>query len=423
MSAAAAIDDVAQAVALIRDARRPVRVFVAATGAGARLQGDLWDAPGASAFLAGGVFTYAARETDDFLGYRPGSYCAMDTALDMAMTAYVRARESLLGDVDDRMPVGLGLTATVATSREHRGDHRVFAAVLTPEACYGAYVQIPKAVGYGARLADGAFADRFGLAMLMAAMGLPKLALDHPLVNSMADIIGNVAAVPHLGVDAMVVTPNEIDDEQLRSLFFRHPVFTPRGTRVEMPQTADCVFLPGMFDPIHDGHRGIAAAVERISGKRVVYNTTADSVHKPPLRVTKLLDRVAMFRAEKWQPRAETAKPRVVLFTKGDPLFIDKARRFPNCGFVVGADTLLRMLDPKWGPETGPLLEAFRALGTRFYVIGRLVDGAFTTLADARARIPGNYDDLFHDVPGRWDMSSSEIRARRRAEDKDKAAP
>ncbi|GIS25917.1 MAG: hypothetical protein CM15mP127_02900 [Gammaproteobacteria bacterium] len=46
-------------------------------------------------------------------------------------------------------------------------------------------------------------------------------------------------------------------------------------------------------------------------------------------------------------------------------MFIDKARMFPNCVFIIGADTLVRILDEKFLPSRKDMmnqLDLFNAL-------------------------------------------------------------
>lgn len=98
----------------------------------------------------------------------------------------------------------------------------------------------------------------------------------------------------------------------------------------------------------------------------------------------------------------------MIVLTERDPLFIDKARQFPGAGIALGVDALVRMLDPSWGPNVAEMLETFRALGTRFYVVGRSVDGRWTTIDDVP--IPDRVRRLFESVEGRHDVSSTELR-------------
>jgi nicotinic acid mononucleotide adenylyltransferase len=152
--------------------------------------------------------------------------------------------------------------------------------------------------------------------------------------------------------------------------------------------------FPGTFDPPHEGHFGMARAVEAVTGKRAVWWITADPPHKPSVPFAELLGRVTRLKGHD------------TLFSRGDPLYIDKARRYPGCAFVIGTDALARMLDPKWGPSVAALVDEFRRLETRFYVTSRVVDGALVTLRD----LPDAPADLCIEVEGRWDVSSTELR-------------
>jgi ACT domain-containing protein len=102
-----------------------------------------------------------------------------------------------------------------------------------------------------------------------------------------------------------------------------------------------------------------------------------------------------------------------VLFTEGDPLYLDKARKFPGRMLVVGADALIRMLDPEWGVEIEPMLEEFSKLQTDFFVFGRLVNGEFIRAVDAIREIKHlEHRRMFVPMDERWDISSTEIRAK-----------
>ena len=201
----------------------------------------------------------------------------------------------------------------------------------------------------------------------------------------------------------MEVSRRELPEAELHAMLYRRPVFGPGDSREKLLGTERCdlVLLPGSFDPCHGGHQMIADAVERQYGRRVAYAVTADPVHKPSLRAVDLLDRVASI-------RLGGGRTRTIVLTERDPLFIDKARQFPGAGIALGVDALVRMLDPSWGPNVGEMLEAFRALGTRFYVVGRSVDGRWTTLDDLP--IPDRFRRLFESVEGRHDVSSTELR-------------
>jgi hypothetical protein len=374
-------------VEALRALEPPAKAFVAATGAGAGIQALLWGVPGSSRFLAGAVFPYAAHETERFLGFRPARFCDEATAVDLAIAAYLRAREAALAEepAGSGRPraVGLGLTASVASREPHRGDHRIFAATLGQGGAAIWSAILPKGAGEAQRSHDGALADRLGVHALLAAAGID----------------GEREPTP-----ATEVGHRSLGEPELRAALYRRPAFGPGDARGTITEEAarDLVLLPGSFDPFHEGHRMIADAVERQFHRRVVYSITADPIHKPSLRAVDLLDRVASIR------RASPA--RTIVLTEGDPLFVDKARQFPGAGIAVGVDAVLRMLDPSWGPGVMDVLQTFRALGTRLYVVGRVVEGRWTTIDDLP--IPREFRDLFWSVDGRHDISSTELRRR-----------
>jgi hypothetical protein len=368
----------------LRELRPTTKVFVAATGAGAGIQASLWGVPGSSAFLAGAAFPYAAHETERLLGFRPARFCDEGVAVELAIAAYLRGREAALAETSGTRArvIGLGLTASVASLEPHRGDHRAFVATLSERGAMTWSARLPKGTGEAQRSIDGEMTDRLGVLALLAAAG----------------IAGDDALAP--GVE---VSRRELPESELHAMLYRHPVFGPGDSRETILATERCdlVLLPGSFDPCHEGHQMIADAVERQYGRRVAYAVTADPAHKRSLRTVDLLDRVASI-------RLVGGRGRPIVLTGRDPLFIDKAQQFPGAGIALGVDALIRLLDPSWGPNVGEMLETFRSLGTRFYVVGRAVDGRWTTIDDVP--IPDRFRRLFESVGGRHDVSSTELR-------------
>lgn len=356
-------------------------IYCVASGAGAGIQQALWETAGASGYLAGCAFPYAQYETDRFLGYMPTSYCSADESVELAMEAYCRACESL---PRGQRPVGLAVTASVASTHDHRGEHRIHAAAITPERAIR-YTYMVEKGGPRRRGPDGHAADNIGLFMLRAILDLDDRAVAR--------------------------TVEEVSEQTLRRMFFQYPYHGPNGRRLAALPTDDfgVALLPGSFNPIHQGHRAMAqlAHIESTINKPVVYVLTADSPHKPRLTTRELLSRVAMFRRERSE-HPETA----VLFTQDDPLFIDKARQHPGSTFVIGADTAIRMLDPQWGPEIDPMLQEFWRLGTVFYVFGREIDGVYVSAQDVITKhVPEQHRPLFHGMPHQMaPISSTELR-------------
>lgn len=133
------------------------------------------------------------------------------------------------------------------------------------------------------------------------------------------------------------------------------------------------------------------------------YLVTTTSVHKPPLTVPAMLDRVGMVGAERWRRMA-----RAIEFSRNDPLFVDKARQRPGSTFLIGADTMARMLDPCWGPSRDQVLTELRNHRATFLVMGRQIDGRWLTCRDIPVPFP--FGLLFRPLEGRVDISSTELR-------------
>lgn len=372
---------IAPVVEAIRD--RGTSIFVVATGAGAGLQQMLWLVPGISRVLVGAAFPYAQAETDELLGFRPASYCSRGTAIELAMAAFMRAKAG--GGA--RPAVGLAITASVASNVAHRSDHRIHAAAVSDTGCLAWDRVLAKGTGEFARMDDGESADRLGLDLLALA------------------VLGTQPRSTREGDTG----PDDVHDPAAE-LFWRRPLFLADGRRAEGLPPGPAVLFPGTFNPLHDGHRAMAAQAQQLSDRQVFYAVNADSIHKPALSTSELLSRAAAIRGEKW---SGVGSP--VLFTRGEPLFVDKARARPGTTFVIGADALARMLDPKWGVDAREVLTTLAVNAARFYVFARQEGGQLLTAGSVLDAMPFNassFKPLFQEAPGIWAVSSTEIRAR-----------
>lgn len=314
----------------LRDSNR--RIYLVATGGGAGLQKVLWDVPGISKILVGAEFPYAQEATDRFLGHgKAWPYCGDQMAVALALEAYYRAFQP-----DGAPAVGLGLTASVASTTAHRGEHRVHVATVTENECWCVSKTLVKGEGFAARKRDGEICDLTGLTALYQAVGLE----------------------PQEGTKSSKLA---------LEVLLTHPLWTPSGKRQQVPTNGNGLTLfPGAFNPPHDGHFWMAKE------HRAIFHITVNPPHKPALTAAQMLQRAKMLEGF---PR---------LFTKDDPLYLDKARRFPGAKILVGVDAVERMLDPKWGVEIAPMLEEFRRLGIKFLVADRELDGKVITLDDLK---------------------------------------
>lgn len=196
-------------------------------------------------------------------------------------------------------------------------------------------------------------------------------------------------------------------DETLRRWFAGdetpRPLVVERdGTIRESTPLGQVALLPGSFHPLHAGHRGLAAAAGRQSGREVVFELSVTNVDKPSLTEAEVRRRLKQF-----QGYARVALTRA-------PRFVDKARAVPSAVFVLGWDTFARLLDARYYDNADAMRRALSEIGEldcRFLVAGRVQAGAFHTLqvGDIPAEFTGMFEPI-EETHFRIDISSTELR-------------
>jgi hypothetical protein len=349
-----------------------INVHVISTGGGAGVQQLLWEVPGSSAYLSGASFPYAAEEQEELLGFMPEHFCSEDAAIDLASAAYMKAYK-----FGGKKPVGVGITASVASEKEHRGDHRVFTCVISDVKVALNSHTLTKGVGSEKRLEDGVWCDEAGICAILESHSKPG----HYLHSLMFE-------------DAA---------ERAKARFFARPFFAANGKRfATLTESNRWAIMPGAYNPPHEGHFGTAKQVGEDYGNQVVFEVTAEPPHKDALSVQDLLKRSKLLQGTNR------------IFTRKAPFYIDKARAFPGCPLVMGADAMVRMLDPKWGLNLVEVFEEFEERDVMLYIGGRTVDGKFMTRDDITEIVSPDLKKLFisqtRPVRGHWDISSTELR-------------
>jgi hypothetical protein len=360
----------------------PGRCVLALTGGGASAVGMLLSVPGGSRTVLEAVVPYDEAALADFLGRRPEQACSAATGRELAARALARAHWLAPGEP----VVGVGATASLATDRPKRGDHRVHVAARSAE----------RGASYALTLTKEA-RDREGEEAVVAAVAL----------NALAAAFGVPGRLP------LPLLPGEVLSEEHRPVagtlaaFLRGELAAVRvdadgRARADAPRPA--VLLPGAFNPVHEGHRSMAAVAERLAAGPAAFELSVTNVDKPPLAAEEVRRRLAQFSAEAtvWLTRA--------------PTFAKKADLFPGVAFVVGADTAARVVAPRYyGDSEEGMAQALahvRGRGCRFLVAGRAdSQGRFLGLADLN--IPAEYRDLFAAIPEaefRLDVSSTQLR-------------
>lgn len=178
--------------------------------------------------------------------------------------------------------------------------------------------------------------------------------------------------------------------------------FVPGGPAAPDPP-APLALLPGSFNPLHHGHVELARAAAARLGVPVAFELSVRNVDKPDLDVAETDRRTAQFAGvgPVWVTRAAT--------------FAEKAELFPGTAFVVGYDTAVRLVDPRYYADDAgrrdAVLARVAALGCRVVVGGRLdAAGGFRTWDVGGGPLPELFVALA-EADFRADVSSTRLRA------------
>jgi nicotinamide mononucleotide (NMN) deamidase PncC len=344
-----------------------VRCVLATTGGGASAIGSLLSIPGGSRTLLEALVPYEERALAEYLGHVPERACSPEVSRAMAARAYDRARWFAPG----ASVVGLGSTASLATDRPKRGEHRFFVTTQGDEPITTHAVVFRK--GLRDRAAEEAIAAAILLNALAEAVGVAERALvdlqpDEPVQvdRQPAGLLTRLLSgeIPALCIAA---------DGQFR-------------TDAQKP----AALVPGAFNPVHEAHWGLAELAARRIGGPAAFELSAVNVDKPALGTAEI------------RRRAAAIHGRLPLWVTRAPTFAEKAALFPGVTFVVGVDTALRIVHPRYyGDSEARMVEALehiRRQGCRFLVAGRQDNtDQFITLEDVP--LPEAFRDLFSEVP------------------------
>jgi nicotinic acid mononucleotide adenylyltransferase len=364
----------------------PGRIVFVAAGAGSTALSWLQGVAGASRTLLEALVPYQEPAFIDFLGARPEKFVSPETAGLLAGQAFRRAIF-----LDNKMPqgerqpvIGLVCTATIATDRLKRGDHRAHIA-------YWHHGNMARHSIYLEKGARGRQAEERVVSRLI----MNALSEAYDLSQALGLTLKENDSYETCQTDFKRLTSRLLSKEM------RYFGIKPDGGLLERPPKA---ILSGSFNPLHNGHQELAKAAEKILNTPVAFELAAVNADKPSLPLRDILNRLAQFAGQR------------TILASGAPTFVEKARLYPGATFVVGFDTAERILQTRFyddsEQERSAALERIRRQGCRFLVAGRADQvGAFHEAANLNA--PADFTELFQPIPAdlfRRDISSTEIR-------------
>ncbi|GAX76497.1 hypothetical protein CEUSTIGMA_g3942.t1 [Chlamydomonas eustigma] len=383
----------------------PTKAVIVVTGGAVQASSWLLSVPGASNTVIEALVPYARESLSSFLGHEPEQFCSESTAIQIAKAAFQRA--AALSTLSTPI-LGVGATCALASVPIKRGDHRAYIA------CHGSFgtrvTSINLAKGARNRMAEDDLVSRALIKLVAQSMDLDITAFTLPLVLEGATAAEGqqpvaISDVVHQSLIAMSDPISDLLEGKVQCV-----EYSPNGSVVVDAPRNQKIVLSGSFNPLHDGHKKMLnTAVEQfgaVKGLEGCFELSIGNADKGMLTAIEIRKRVRQF---------ISAGLPVVLTSA--PLFVEKAGLMRSCRFVVGYDTAVRMVMPKYynNSFTQMLLDfsRLRECGCSFIVAGRLDSGteSFKGLSDID--VPLELADLFECIPEevfRLDISSTELR-------------
>ncbi len=392
----------------------PTRIVLAASGGGSRAIADLLEVPGGSRTLLEAVVPYSAPAMIAWLGGSPDEFCSAATARAMAMSAFHRARtlesrsrlpggtlargdetnascklsepnpQSLIPNPSSSPSLaGVACTASLASDRPKRGQHRIHVALQTDSVTAAWHLPLQK--GRRTRAEEERLAGRLLLGAVAEASGLAdRLTLEL--------------------VEGEQVESSRIEaPAEWRDLLLGNVEFVRAEKSPQVPSGRRDLLFPGAFNPLHDGHRRMFQLAQEMLQQPAAWEISILNVDKPPLDYLEIARRLEQFPSE--QP----------MYLSRAATFEEKSRLFTGATFVVGADTLLRIAALQYyGGDVASrnaAIDRIAQRGCRFLVYGRDLGEGFFGLGNIE--LPDALRSLCREVPEdvfRMDISSSGIR-------------
>lgn len=370
------------------------QAVLAVTGGGSGALSALLEKPGASRTVLEAIVPYSGESLRQWIGGTPDQACSEQAARAMAMAAWMRARE-LAPEADPVKLIGLGCTASLATTRVKRGEHRVHVAVQSSSKTSVTSLNLIK--GEQERSEEEVMAASLILKSLALACQIPVSELSKKL--------------PTGRHDELLSNNQEIAQRERAGLLNGKlpTVFVRPGSAIEHAGLKELerpvAVLSGAFDPPHQGHLGMAEYAEQRLSLPVAWEIAINNVDKPPLDFIALRTRVQAIRF------LDSRRP--ILLTTA-PTFRQKSLLVSESVFVVGLDTIARIDNSKYYLDQEDRDAAFatiKSAGCKFLVFGRVMDGKFQVLSDLN--LSPALRELCEEVTAeefREDVSSTELR-------------
>eukprot|EP00252_Welwitschia_mirabilis_P024151 TRINITY_DN7052_c0_g1_i1.p1 TRINITY_DN7052_c0_g1~~TRINITY_DN7052_c0_g1_i1.p1 ORF type:complete len:389 (-),score=72.56 TRINITY_DN7052_c0_g1_i1:501-1667(-) len=365
----------------------PKQAVICLAGGAAQALAWLMCVPGASSTVLEVVVPYSRNSMTHLLRKIPTSFASQQASDDLANVAYNHALKLAMTGTP---VVGIGFSGALATIPPKLGDHRFYVSARSSDQLWRSHMVLSKG------LRDRQEEDAIASQLLIKGIAI---ACDVPVQLSCS-----------FNHDERSVESEEsfVEDEQLEQLLLGQICMKVYSFEkdTKLPITGRRIILSGSFNPLHKGHLKLMDVVCSLCKDALpCFELSAINADKPPLTIEEIKQRVKQFE--------ELGKTVIVT---NQPYFYKKAEILPNSSFILGVDTAIRLIDPKYyANDYGKMLEALlemKQFGCNFYVGGRIINGTFKVISDFD--IPNELKDMFVPIPEdmfRMDISSTELRS------------
>jgi hypothetical protein len=308
------------------------KLSIATTGGGHSIATSILDVAGASQLLLNYTCPYDGMALDFFLGEVVPKSVTQNTALRLATKSfYLGCRTTT---PNDRV-IGIGITASLATAHERTG--RVNQAHI---AVHCSNRTIHQHIVFYPDNHDRTIQERI---IHSVTLHILRLILDGdnylPFPPELVDVIYD-------STRSMGMSDSYISLSELRGSWNKVAVFC------------------GSWNPYHAGHLEILEKSEQILQTSVYHELSTFNADKGDIDWITVHHRLSTM-----------TNPGLRVATSNCSTFVEKAyalhRPDRQIIFIVGADTWVRICDPKYAGDLDTLYTTFKSLGVKFLVFGR----------------------------------------------------
>jgi nicotinamide mononucleotide (NMN) deamidase PncC len=348
------------------------KLVIVSSGGGTNAISSLLEVPGASNTVLESYIPYAKESLDAYLNKTPDHYCSLNTSLSMAARAFQKAKK-IMPNTNPKYLLGISVTASLVTTYKKLGEHKFFITLQTES--YSKTISCELKKGKRSRNQEENLVSAYIFMLINEACGLNFNKPEHTEIPEIKTVEASTSWIKLINNRINYVSSHNDKPE---------------------------LIFPGSFNPLHQGHIEMRELAEKRTGMRVTFEICIENAEKPPLTFHEMKRTLDQFSDnDSW-----------VMTRHGR--FSEKAKLFPNSVFIIGADTLVRIMDEKFYLNRKDMLghiERFNDHNINFLVFGRKVKDSFITLD--QIDIPNSIKSRFTGVDEtgfRQDISSKSLR-------------